>query len=278
MIGFIGGSGLYKMEGLSDVSEREIETPFGKPSTAITLGKLSHSPVAFLPRHGKTHSLLPHEINYRANIWALKSADVTQIVSVSAVGSLTEEIRPGDISIVQQYFDWTRGRRQGSFFGEGVVAHVSPAEPLCPSLSRALMKVGKTISPRIHDNVTYACVDGPRFGTRAESFFLRQINCQLVGMTNLPEAFLAREAQICYASLAVTTDYDCWMEGQHPSLEEMFAIYGKSLATVHNILGKIALDPSQKCTVCRHALSRGMISKIESLPPTQRSMVEVLLK
>ena len=279
MIGIIGGTGLYKIEGVSDVSTRSIETPFGAPSAEIILGKLAGNNIAFLPRHGSNHQILPSEINYRANIWALKSVGVRQIISVSAVGSLREEIHPGDLAIPSQYFDWTRGRRIGSFFGQGLVAHISTAQPSCATLSKTIQDCSRQIDIPIHGSKTYACVEGPRLGTRAESLFLRQAGCDLVGMTNVPEVFLAREAQICYCTIAVATDYDCWLDdpSQHASVEKVIELYGKNIGRVQTLLKKVVESESShtECS-CHSALKFAVMTKESVLSQEQRQILAFL--
>ena len=224
MLGIIGGSGLYQLQGLQIDREQTLTTAFGAPSSAISCGEYAGQPVLFLARHGPAHQLLPHEINYRANIYALKTLGAQRIISFSAAGSLRQEIKPGDLALVDQYFDHTRGRRAQSFFGNGVAAHVSTANPVCAALNSDIQRAAAAVGQPIRLNNSYACVEGPRLGTRAESFFLRDaVNCDLVGMTNLPEAFLAREAQIAYSSLCLITDYDCWMDdpSQHVEVPEI---------------------------------------------------------
>src|SRR6185437_10884827 len=196
MIGIIGGTGLYQMDELRVTDVREAATPFGSPSSPIVLGVLQDRDVAFLARHGLHHNLLPSEINYRGNVWALKSLGVRTILGVSAVGSLREEIRPGDLALPSQYLDFTKGLRASTFFGRGLVAHVSTAHPTCRSTAAVVARTARALELRLHEDKTYACIEGPRFGTRAESFFLRTAGADLVGMTNVPEAFLACEAQL----------------------------------------------------------------------------------
>ena len=212
MLAIIGGTGLYDIDGLETVSEETIETPFGSPSAPVKRLRLGEREILFLPRHGAGHSFLPHEINYRANIFALKKAGARMLVGFSAVGSLREEIAPGDFAIPSQYLDLTKGKRENTFFGNGIAAHVSTAVPTCPDLSGWIKQVAQENAIKLHMDKTYACVEGPRLGTKAESFFMRGAGCDLVGMTNVPEVFLAREAQLSYATLCIATDYDCWME------------------------------------------------------------------
>ena len=198
MIGIIGGTGLYQMDELQVTEVREVTTPFGSPSSPIVLGMLQGRNVAFLARHGLHHDLLPSEINYRGNIWALKSLGVRTIVGVSAVGSLREEIRPGDLALSSQYLDFTKGLRASTFFGRGLIAHVSTANPTCSATAALIARAARALELTIHEDKTHACIEGPRFGTRAESHLLRSSGADLVGMTNVPEVFLACEAQLGY--------------------------------------------------------------------------------
>ncbi|MEM1443567.1 MAG: S-methyl-5'-thioadenosine phosphorylase [Verrucomicrobiota bacterium] len=211
-IGVIGGSGLYDIEGLSDIEEIEIDTPFGPPSDAIISGQMSGRRVCFLPRHGRGHRILPSELNHRANIWALRSLNVRWIIAVTAVGSLKEEYRPRDIVLFDQFFDRTSQRANHTFFGRGIVAHVAFADPISESLRQILLSEAKSLGKSVHDGGTYVNMDGPAFSTRAESETNRKLGFDLIGMTNLPEAKLAREAEISLATLAMITDYDCWRE------------------------------------------------------------------
>jgi len=207
----IGGSGLYALAGLEDARELSLDTPFGPHSDGLFLGRLEDQPVAFLARHGTSHGLLPAEINYRANIYALKLLGVERILSASAVGSMRENIRPRDVVLVDQFID--RGQhRQATFFGDGVVAHISFADPICPDLRATVLRVMAEREARVHERGTYLCIEGPAFSTRAESDLYRSWNVDVIGMTNMHEAKLSREAEICYATLALVTDYDCWHE------------------------------------------------------------------
>jgi 5'-methylthioadenosine phosphorylase len=208
-VGVIGGSGLYQIEGLEDVREERVSTPFGEPSDALIHGRLGGAEVVFLPRHGRGHRYNPSEVNYRANIYALKSVGVEWIVSVSAVGSLREDIAPGDVVLVDQYVDRTIGRAR-TFFENGIVGHVGFGDPVCPTLRDMLLAAAREQTSRVHDGGAYLCMEGPQFSTRAESQAHRTLGCSVVGMTNMPEAKLAREAEISYAALAMATDYDCW--------------------------------------------------------------------
>lgn len=249
-VGIIGGSGLYAMDGLSELTERWVDTPFGAPSDAVLLGELDGAPVAFLPRHGRGHRHPPHAINYRANIWALRSLGVRWLVSVSAVGSMREDIRPGDLVLVDQFIDRTR-MRPSTFFEDGVAAHVTFAEPCCGVLRAALRETCEEMGLGFHATGTYVCIDGPQFSTRAESKLYRSWGVHVVGMTNLPEARLAREAQMAYATVAMATDYDCW----HQSEEDV---------TVEGIMAVLmaAAESAQR-------LIRGVVPKVPGLGPSE---------
>jgi 5'-methylthioadenosine phosphorylase len=281
MLGIIGGTGLYALEGIEIVKEHAVATPFGTPSAAITQGTLGTQTVFFLPRHGKHHEFLPSEVNYRANIWALKSLGVTKIIGVSATGSLQHEIKPGDLAIPDQYFDHTKGKREYTFFGNGLAAHISTAEPTCPALTGDIVAAAKKLNIEIHTGKTYACVEGPRLGTKAESNFLRNNGCDLVGMTNVPEAFLAREAQMSYATICVATDYDCWLEDptQHVSVEMVFAVYGRNIEKVKNILHTLLSSPlTDSPEMCRQAL-QGAVFTPESAQKTEhKEILDVLYR
>jgi len=222
-LGVIGGSGLYAMDGLKDVSKLKIKTPYGKPSNALWLGRIGDLEVVFLARHGRHHSFTPSEVPYRANIWALRSLGVRWILSVSAVGSLQEHVRPLDMVVPNQFIDRTH-QRPLTFFGDGLVAHVGLADPFCPALSRLLSDVGESLMPEgrsLHRGGTYLCMEGPAFSTRAESELYRSWGCSVIGMTNHTEARLAREAEIAYSTLAMATDYDCWHQDHDSVTVEM---------------------------------------------------------
>lgn len=215
LIGIIGGSGLYQMDGVKITGEKDIETPFGKPSDKIVTGTMSGRDVVFLPRHGRGHTILPSEINFRANIFALKTLGVTDIISVSAVGSMKEEIKPGHLVIVDQFVDRTK-LRLDTFFGNGIVAHSSFANPVCSRLRKSAVDAARKIGVVVHDGGTYVCIEGPMFSSRAESNIYRTWGVDVIGMTGLQEAKLAREAEICYTTIALSTDYDCWHVSEIP--------------------------------------------------------------
>jgi len=280
MIGIIGGTGLYRMEALQVTQTRDVSTPFGPPSSPIVLGVLQGREVAFLARHGLHHDLLPGEINFRANIWALKSVGVRTVIGVSAVGSLREEIRPGDISLPSQYLDFTKGQRAATFFGRGMVAHISTAQPVCSATTGLIVRVARSLGTKVHENKTYACVEGPRLGTRAESFFLRGAGADLVGMTNVPEAFLAAEAQLGYCTISLATDYDCWLDdaSQHVSAEQVIALFHKNLGKVQQLLaGAVAEYVEDDSRACRRALRTAIVTPREQMTDEQRGIVDFLL-
>jgi 5'-methylthioadenosine phosphorylase len=280
MIGIIGGTGLYAMQDLQVTQVREVQTPFGAPSSPLTLGELRGQEVAFLARHGLHHHLIPSEINFRANIWALKSLGARTVIGVSAVGSLREEIRPGDLALPSQYLDFTKGVRIPSFFGRGVIAHISTAQPTCRATAELLARTARSLDTAIHMDKTYACIEGPRLGTRAESFFLRGAGADLVGMTNVPEAFLACEAQLGYCCIAVATDYDCWLDDptQHVSVEQVISQFRGSLSRVQGLLAEaVEHYVEDESRPCRQALRTALITPREQLTAEQRSLVDLLL-
>ncbi len=257
LIGIIGGSGLYQMEGLEVVREERLSTPFGDPSDAYILGRLENRPVAFLARHGRGHRLMPSELNYRANIFGFKALGAEWLLSASAVGSMREEIRPRDILVPDQFFDRTT-KRASTFFGEGLVAHVSFADPTCQRLAEVLCAAGQEAGARVHRGGTYLCIEGPQFSTRAESRIYRSWGVDVIGMTNLPEAKLAREAEICYATMALVTDYDVWHETEEDvSVEAVVAVLQENVKTAQALLRRAvrALPASRECG-CAHAHAR----------------------
>jgi len=247
-VGVIGGSGLYRMEGLTDVERVSVNTPFGNPSDELVLGTLAGVKVAFLPRHGVGHRIMPTEINFRANIYALKSLGVNAVIGVTATGSLKEEIRPLDFVIIDQLFDRTF-RRVGTFFGDGIVAHTSMAEPFCPNLRSLLVDACKRIDVRVHDGGTYVCIEGPQFSTRAESEAFRQLGFDVIGMTNVQEARLAREAEMCYATIACVTDYDVWREASEDvTIQEVIANLQKNVGNAMAVIRDVV--PTRRGDVC----------------------------
>ncbi len=260
-IGIIGGSGLYEIEGLRGARSVKVKTPFGSPSDDYVLGDLEGVPVAFLARHGKGHRIMPSEINFRANIYGMKVLGVERILSVSAVGSMKENIRPGEMVVPDQFYDHTR-HRISTFFGEGVVAHVSFADPVCAELARSIQKAGQTQGVSLHEGGTYLCIEGPQFSTRAESQIYRQWGVDVIGMTNVTEAKLAREAEICYATLALVTDYDCWHQVEEDvTVEAVVAILQKNVEWAKKVLRQCVLSlPKERTCACGHALKNAMIT------------------
>jgi 5'-methylthioadenosine phosphorylase len=279
MLAVIGGTGLYELPGLVVEERSGDDTPFGAPSGEIVRGRVHGRPVLFLARHGAGHRWLPHEVNYRANVFALKRAGATMLLGVSAVGSLALEVPPGALAIPEQYVDWTRGRREHTFFGAGVVAHVSTAMPVSAALVDAVAAAAARAGVSIHRGLTYACVEGPRLGTRAESHLLRASGCHLVGMTNVPEVFLAREAQLAYATIGLVTDYDCWLDdpAQHVSVAAIFERYGQTLATARAVLDELTRgEPPEPEPAIRTALATALMTPDRALNSAQREWLEVL--
>lgn len=279
MLAIIGGTGLYDLPGMQIEESLDAPTPFGEPSGVVQRGRLHGVPLLFLARHGKGHRFLPHEVNYRANVFALKRAGATSILGFSAVGSLSEPVAPGHFAMPEQYFDWTRGTRERSFFGGGVAAHVSTAEPVSRALVDAVAACASSLGLPLHRGVTYACVEGPRLGTKAESHFLRQAGCHLVGMTNVPEVFLAREAQIAYATVGIVTDYDCWMDDptRHASVAAILELYAKSLDGARRLLDAlVTAGPPEAEASIRRALDGAVLTPDAALTDAQREWLAVL--
>jgi 5'-methylthioadenosine phosphorylase len=262
-IGIIGGSGLYQMEGLTVLDERRIETPFGDPSDSYLIGEIDGVRVAFLSRHGRGHRLSPTELNYRANLFGFKLLGVHTILSASAVGSMKEEYAPTDIVFPHQFIDRTR-HRADTFFGDGIVAHVGFADPICAGASFTMSKIAREAGARVHEGGVYLCMEGPQFSTRAESHLYRSWNVDVIGMTNLQEAKLAREAEICYATMALVTDYDCWHESHEDvTVETVLAYLAKNAKTAQTILRNSivpAANRKRDCA-CPNALQYAIITQ-----------------
>ena len=257
-IGIIGGTGLYDPKLLKSVEEIEVKTPYGAPSDSFTVGELSGRRVAFLARHGKKHTIRPTDVNSRANIFAFKKLGVERILAVSTVGSLKEEFKPGDIAFVDQFIDRTT-RREQSFYTEGKVCHISVAEPMCPEMRKVLKAVAKKARIDAHDTATYVCIEGPRFSTKAESNLFRTWGADVVGMTLVPECVLAREAEVCYASVATVTDYDCWKD--HPvSTEEIVNTMRANIEKVKKIVVEtVAKLPTERGCDCKTACKNALV-------------------
>jgi len=246
-IGIFGGTGIYDSGLLENSQEVEIETPYGKPSDTITVGEFNGRKIAFLPRHGKKHTIPPHMINFKANIWAFKELGVTRIIAPSAVGSLKEELEPGDFALPSQFLDFTKSR-DGSFSAEGRVIHISVAEPFCPELQSSIIKVTDKQNLKIHKDCTYVCIEGPRFSSKAESKFYRSTGADIIGMTLVPECQLAREAQICYASISTVTDYDVWAE-KPVTAKQVLETLSKNVEKTKKILTEL-MDTIPKTRSC----------------------------
>ena len=282
-LGIIGGSGLYDMPGLADVEQVEISTPFGAPSDALTVGELEGATVAFLPRHGRGHRLSPSEVPSRANVYALKSLGVERVISVSAVGSLREDYAPLHLVIPDQIFDRTR-LRPGSFFEGGVVVHASFADPFCPHLSDLLWETMSGMNDvATHRGGTLVCIEGPLFSTKAESHIYRQLGCDLIGMTALPEAKLAREAELCYATIACVTDYDVWRESEETvTVEMVVANLHKNVANAQRIIrelaGRLPADRSASPCGCSNALANAILTDPAAIPASARERYALLLE
>jgi 5'-methylthioadenosine phosphorylase len=279
-IGVIGGSGLYEMEGIQQKRWVSVTTPFGKPSDQYLTGRIGARDVVFLPRHGRGHKILPSELNHRANLYGMKKLGVSHVISISAVGSLKEEYQPTDVVVIDQFIDRTKRSRDFTFFGEGVVAHVAFADPICRRLQQTLADCAKRTGATVHVGGTYVNMEGPAFSTRAESHFHRAMGWDVVGMTNYGEARCAREAEICYATLAMVTDYDCWHEAHEAVTAEMVvANLTKNSATAQKILRSAvaALDPEADCS-CRHALGAAIMTQPKAMRPATRKKLGLLLK
>lgn len=278
VFGVIGGSGLYQMEGLKHIRELDVKTPFGKPSDKLIAGKLGSAEVVFLPRHGRGHRWLPTEVNFRANIFAMKKLGVGRIISVSAVGSLRQEIAPGHMVVPDQFIDRTT-QRASTFFGRGIVAHVSLADPFCPELSGELLRAAQAASAVAHRGGVYLCMEGPQFSTRAESHLYRAWGADIIGMTNLQEAKLAREAEICFGTLAMATDYDCWNEeAGNVQIEQVLEVLSRNVElakkTIHNV---IEAAPATRSCPCASALKNAIITDRKQIPKKLRADLRPIL-
>jgi 5'-methylthioadenosine phosphorylase len=277
-IGIVGGSGLYQMPGLTDVHELKQETPFGEPSDAYISGTLAGRKVAFLARHGRGHRILPTELNFRANIYGFKQLGVERIVSVSAVGSLKDEHRPMDFVIPDQFFDRTR-HRVDTFFGDGIVAHIGFGDPICPELAKTVATSAKTAGVNAKPGGTYVCMEGPQFSTKAESNVYRSWGMDVIGMTNLQEAKLAREAEICYVTIAMVTDYDCW----HPhhdsvTVEQIISVLNKNAENAANVVREtVAAMPAKRGCKCGSALAHAILTDRSKIPAKTREKLKLIL-
>ena len=280
-IGIIGGSGLYQMEGLKVVEERALETPFGAPSDVYVIGEIDRIRVAFLSRHGRGHRVIPSEINYRANIFGFKLLGVHTIISASAVGSMKESYHPTDIVFPDQFIDRTR-HRPDTFFGNGIVGHITFADPICADVASLASRAGREAGARVHDRGVYVCVEGPQFSTRAESNLYRSWGVDVIGMTNLQEAKLAREAEICYATMALVTDYDCWHEtAESVSVEQIFG-YLKANAEMAQQILRLAVPRAaarKRDCPCANALQFAIVTDRAQIPAEiKRKLAPIICK
>jgi 5'-methylthioadenosine phosphorylase len=278
-LGVIGGSGLYSMEGLQIVETRAVSTPFGPPSSPLTIGELQGSPIVFLARHGQGHTISPTEVNYLANIYALKDMGVEQVVAISACGSLREDYAPGHVVVPNQIFDLTRLRPR-SFFGGGLVAHISVAEPFCPDLSAAVVESLQAAQAEVHEGGTTITIEGPRFSTRVESNTFRAWGMSIIGMTTSPEAFLAREAEMCYSVMAPVTDFDVWHKSEAPVTVEMVIRTLDANAqivqtAISELVGRL---PEERDCICKDALKEAIITPHESIPPETLEKLKPLVQ
>jgi 5'-methylthioadenosine phosphorylase len=279
-LGIVGGSGLYSMTGLTDTREIRVKTPFGHPSDAIFLGTLEGKRVAFLARHGRGHRILPGEINYRANIYAMKLLGVERIISDSAVGSLQEDFRPGEFLVPDQFFDRTKGRTS-TFFGNGLVAHVAFANPTCSELSIVLADASVHCAVPVHRKGTYVCMEGPQFSTLAEANFHRQMRFQVIGMTNVTEAKLAREAELCYATIAMVTDYDCWHpEHESVTAAQIIATLNQNSDNARKVLRQaVKTLPAKRSCKCGSALAHALVTDLKLVPSaTKKNLAAIIGK
>jgi 5'-methylthioadenosine phosphorylase len=276
-IGIIGGSGLYRIEGIQNVKEISVNTPFGEPSDKFITGELEGKEVVFLARHGAGHRILPSEINYRANIYGMKKLGVERIISVSTVGSFKEEIRPLDIMQVDQFVDRTNQARKTTFFGEGIVAHISFAEPTCSDLRRIIYNVGKELKLRIHERGTYLNMEGPAFSTKAESLLYKSWGMDTIGMTNMPEARLAREAEVCFVTIALVTDYDCW-RGDVVDINIVIQNMIKNVENVKRLIRKaISQIPDERNCACADALKDAIITDHKLIPEETKKKLDIII-
>jgi 5'-methylthioadenosine phosphorylase len=280
-VGVIGGSALYELENIVILKKKRVTTPFGDPSDEITIGKIHNRDVCFLPRHSRGHKTLPSEINNRANIYALKKLGVDVIVSVSAVGSLKENIKPMDIVLIDQFVDRTNCARNMTFFGNGIVAHIPFAEPICPSVRETIYKSNKGIGAKIHDGGTYVNIEGPAFSTRAESYLYKSWGMDVIGMTNLPEAKLSREAGICYATIAMVTDYDCWSHDtdiETVSVELIIETLMKNIEVAKKMVANtIKALPEKRACRCGNALGNAVITDKNVITEEVKKKLDVII-
>jgi 5'-methylthioadenosine phosphorylase len=278
VLGVLGGSGIYAIDGMELVGEEAIDTPFGPPSDRLIRGRMGGAELVFLPRHGRGHKLPPHGIDYRANIAALKLAGATHLVSLSAVGSMKEEIAPGSVVVVDQYIDLTK-RRPSTFFEDGIAAHVAFSDPVCPLMAKACAEAGRRAGGTVHEGGTYVCIEGPQFSTRAESLVYRGWGVSVIGMTAMPEAKLAREAELPYATVALVTDYDCWHETEESvTVAAVLAVLHQNAALARRVVAELATRlPDPAASPAAHALDNAVISSPEAITEAARTRLHFLL-
>ena len=276
-IGIIGGSGLYKIDGLKDIREVGVDTPFGKPSDKYIVGSLEGVEIVFLPRHSRGHTILPTELNYRANIYGMKKLGVNQIISISAVGSLKKELKPLDIVLPDQFVDRTNQARKTTFFGDGIAGHISFAEPVCQNLRKIIYDTGKSLGLTMHDKGIYLNMEGPAFSTKAESCLYRSWGMDIIGMTNMPEARLAREAEICFATVAFITDYDCWHE-EMVTIDMVIQNLTKNVGTAKKLIKEVApkLSRERNCQ-CESALKYAIITDKKLIPNRIKKDLDIII-
>lgn len=276
-IGVIGGSGIYQLDGIEVKKRHAIQTPYGQPSNEIIEAQINGVECYFLPRHGEGHRLLPHEVNYRANIYALKMLGIDYIISISAVGSLKEELEPTKFVLVDQFIDWTKGKRERTFFGEGVVAHVSNADPINLPLQKIISEACQATGMNFSVGGAYLCIEGPQFSTRAESAIYRSFGASVIGMTNVPEAFLAKEAGMSYATIAMVTDYDCWKE-EHCTVEEIMKVMKTNNQNAQSLLKDLIPRIAKNPPAVAKETASSIMTASEGWPANKREILEVLLK
>ena len=277
-IGIIGGSGLYDIEGLRNTRSQKVSTPFGEPSDEFMLGELEGKEVVFLPRHGRGHRILPSEINYRANIFGMKKLGVDRIISVSAVGSFKEELKPLDMVIPDQFVDRTNQARKTTFFGDGIAVHISLADPVCPELCEVLHEAGKRIGAMLHKGGTYLNMEGPGFSTRAESILYKKWGMDVIGMTNMAEAKLAREVEICFSTLAMVTDYDCWHTSENVTVDIIIQNLMKNTEMAKRIIKEVARSiPERRNCSCGSSLKDAIITARDVIPASTKKKIDIIV-
>lgn len=276
-LGIIGGSGIYSLDEIKVINEHNVETPFGNPSGPVIEASISDAKFFFLARHGQNHQFLPSEVNYRANIYALKKVGVNNLISVSAVGSLQEECAPTDFVLPDQFIDWTKGKRERTFFGDGVIGHVSVANPIVSELQEVIANYCKKLNIKTHIGGSYICIEGPQFSTKAESNIYRSFGARIIGMTNVPEAYLAKEAGIGYATIGMVTDFDCWKD-HHCTVDEIMKVMKTNNEQANKLLKDLIPHLSKNPIDPKAENHLGILSSIESLSEAKKEVIETLLK